>query len=133
MDLKSIARALSERMAKLGLAREDLEEDFIRGGGPGGQKINKTSSTVRLRHAPSGVEVRCQEERSLVLNRLTARERLCDILESRKTQAHAAARAAREKTRRQNRQKSPTQKRRMVEEKRQRAQTKGQRRRPAEE
>jgi peptide chain release factor len=48
--------ALTRRMAKLGLREEDLTENFIRGTGAGGQKINKTSSTVQLSHGPSGVD-----------------------------------------------------------------------------
>jgi peptide chain release factor len=47
---------LEERMAGLGIREDDLEESFIRGTGAGGQKINKTSSTVVLRHKPSGIE-----------------------------------------------------------------------------
>lgn len=50
----------------------DVEEKFVRGGGKGGQKINKTSSCVMLRHAPSGTEVRCQKHREQSLNRISA-------------------------------------------------------------
>ena len=51
--------ALGKRMRKLGIREEDLEETFVRGTGAGGQKINKTSSTVVLVHVPTGLEVRC--------------------------------------------------------------------------
>ncbi len=126
-------RDLHERMTRLGIAREDLEEEFIRGSGPGGQKINKTSSTVRLRHPPTGVEVRCQEERSLSQNRIRARERLCEIIESRRTLAAQTARQEREKVRRQNRQRSKTQKKIMVAEKRKHSQIKATRKKPEAE
>ncbi len=56
------------------LDENDLEESFVKGSGPGGQKVNKTSSTVVIRHIPSGVTVRCQEHRSQVRNRATARQ-----------------------------------------------------------
>ena len=59
---------LTRRMIKLGIREEDLEETFVRGTGSGGQKINKTSSTVVLRHLPTGLEVRCQRERSQTMN-----------------------------------------------------------------
>jgi len=71
-------RQLQQRMRALGLTEADLQEWFIRGGGPGGQKTNKTSSTVCLRHRPTGLEVRCARERSQALNRFLARRELCD-------------------------------------------------------
>ena len=51
-------------MEEASVFEEDLEETFILGGGPGGQKTNKTSSVVRLFHPPSGLQVRCGENRS---------------------------------------------------------------------
>lgn len=56
----------------LGVRAEDIAESFVRGSGKGGQKINKTSSTVLLRHAPTGIEVRCQKHREQSKNRLSA-------------------------------------------------------------
>jgi peptide chain release factor len=55
------------------IREEDVEESFIRGSGPGGQKINKTSSCVMLKHLPTGIVVRCQESRSQHRNRELAR------------------------------------------------------------
>jgi RF-1 domain len=52
---------------------EDIEESFVRGSGPGGQKINKTSSCVMLKHLPTGIVLRCQESRSQHRNRELAR------------------------------------------------------------
>lgn len=95
--------ALQKRMDKLRLREEDLQEEFIRGSGPGGQKINKTSSTVVLRHVPSGIEVRCQRERSQVMNRHWARVELCERMETVLNEARMALQNEREKTRRQNR------------------------------
>ncbi len=112
---------LRRRMAALGLDAGDVEERFVRGTGPGGQKINKTSSTVWLRHRPTGMEVRCQAGRSQAANRLHAWAELCAKLEAR-ARAAAAARqdeAARELRRR--RQKSRAQKQRMVAAKQHRA------------
>ncbi|MEN3940631.1 peptide chain release factor-like protein [Prosthecobacter sp. SYSU 5D2] len=94
---------LQKRLTKLRVREEDLQEEFVRGSGPGGQKINKTSSTVVLRHVPSGLEVRCQRERSQVMNRYWARMELCDRLESAREEARMALQNEREKTRRQNR------------------------------
>jgi protein subunit release factor B len=72
---------LLDWMQKLGIKEEDLLEKFILGSGSGGQKINKTSSCVYLKHLPSGLEVKCQQERSRELNRFLARRELCLRLE----------------------------------------------------
>lgn len=95
--------ALQKRLTKLRIREEDLQEEFVRGSGPGGQKINKTSSTVVLRHIPTGIEVRCQRERSQVMNRYWARMDLCDRLETARAEAKLALQNEREKLRRQNR------------------------------
>ncbi|HXQ80564.1 MAG TPA: peptide chain release factor-like protein [Opitutaceae bacterium] len=118
---------IQSRLQALGATASDVEEKFIRGGGPGGQKINKTASTVWLRHRPTGIEVRCQAERSQAANRETAWRELCDKLEARARAAVDAARQERERGRRRTRQKSRGQKARMIEEKRRRASHKAQR------
>ena len=95
--------ALTRRMHRLGIREEDLEETFIRGSGAGGQKINKTSSTVVLVHIPTGLEVRCQRERSQSQNRVIARAELCDKLEAKIGAARQEKRDAIELKKRQNR------------------------------
>lgn len=94
---------LAKRMRKLGIRDEDLDETFTRGTGAGGQKINKTSSTVVLRHLPTGTEIRCQKERSQTQNRYWARVELCDRLQAQKQEAKLAEQNEREKKRRQSR------------------------------
>lgn len=74
---------LDSRMARLGVREEDLGERYVRSGGPGGQHVNKTATCVHLKHAPSGLEVKMQRERSQLLNRYYARKRLCELLEAR--------------------------------------------------
>ena len=112
---------IEERLRALGVRPADVEEKFVRGTGPGGQKINKTSSTVWLRHGPTGLEVRCQRERSQAVNREVAWAELCAKLEARTRVAKAAVVDAREEARRRTRQKSRGQKVRMIQTKKHRA------------
>lgn len=115
---------LAARMARLGISEDDLEETFIRGTGAGGQKINKTSSTVVLRHRPSGIEVRCQKERSQSMNRQTAREELCDRIEGARTAKRLEQQNAREKTRRQKRKRPKGLQEKILKHKHRRSETK---------
>jgi protein subunit release factor B len=119
---------LEARMAKLGVREADLVEKFILGAGKGGQKLNKTSSCVYLSHVTSGIEVKCQRERSRELNRFLARRELCDRLESRIAGIKTARQQATEKIRRQKRRRSRRQKERMLEGKHLHAQKKQARR-----
>jgi protein subunit release factor B len=73
---------LNERLQALGIRREDVIEQFIRVSGPGGQKVNKTSSAVYLKHLPSGIEVKAQKDRSQAINRFLAWRLLADRLEA---------------------------------------------------
>ena len=118
---------IDERLAAVGARPADVDERFVRGSGPGGQKINKTSSTVWLRHRPTGIEVRCQRERSQAANRELAWQELCAKLESRYRAATQEAIDAREVERRRTRQKSRGQKARMIEAKKLRAKHKARR------
>jgi peptide chain release factor len=74
-------KALQERFNALGIYEKDISEKFIRSQGKGGQKVNKTSTCVYLRHIPTGIEVKCQEDRSQALNRFYARRILADKVE----------------------------------------------------
>jgi len=73
--------ALKARITRLGIDLRLIEEQFIRGGGKGGQKINKTSSTVLLKYPPLGLIVRCQRERQRSLNRFLALREMVDEIE----------------------------------------------------
>ena len=127
-DFPDIVEAsLRARFVSLGVKPVDVGEQFIRGTGAGGQKINKTSSTVVLRHWPTGLEVRCQRERSQSANRLLAWVELADRLEERRDQAARSRQAAKELVRRQTRQKSYGQKQRMIQSKKHRAKHKASR------
>jgi protein subunit release factor B len=109
---------LAERMERLGVRESDLEETFIKGAGSGGQKVNKTSSCVQIRHRPSGIEVKCQRERSQAMNRFLARREICDRLEERREGARSARQQEHERIRRQKRTRSRKAKARMLENKR---------------
>ena len=74
-------KALLDRMRELNVKEDDLEEQFIRSSGPGGQKVNKTSTCVLLRHIPTNTTVKYQKERSQALNRFFARRTLLDQIE----------------------------------------------------
>lgn len=108
---------LLKRMAALGVLEGDLQEWFIRGGGPGGQKTNKTSSTVCLRHKPTGLEVRCARERAQSLNRFLARRDLCDKIAEKIHGEKSKKEQEREKIRRQKRRRSRRQTAIMVDAK----------------
>ncbi len=97
---------LAALMERLGVKEEDLIEKFILGSGSGGQKINKTNSCVYLKHLPTGIEVKCQRDRSRELNRLFARRELCGKIEALLFREKSIKRQAIEKIRRQKRRRS---------------------------
>jgi len=74
-------KALLERMKELGIKEEDLIEKFVLSSGKGGQKRNKTSTCVYLKHIPTGIEVKCEKTRSQSLNRFFARRILVEKIE----------------------------------------------------
>ncbi len=109
---------IQDKLDALGVLPGDITERFVRGSGPGGQKINKTSSTVHLRHEPTGVEVRMQRERSQAVNRELAWSELCEKLLARLRAAERERQQAAAKARRRARPKSHRQKTLQVAEKR---------------
>lgn len=125
--------ALKRRMVSLGILEDDLIERFIRGTGHGGQKINKTSSCVYLQHQPSGIEIKCQAQRSREMNRFLARREICDRIEEIEKGRRSKRQQQIEKIRRQKRRRSRRQRQREVGLKRQHGQKKELRRRPGGE
>ena len=121
---------LERRMAAMGICEDDLVEKFVRGTGSGGQKINKTSSTVYLKHEPSGIEIKCQAGRSQAMNRFEARTELCDQIEARRKAAQLARQQAAEKKRRAKRKRPRGVKERILKSKHRRSDLKKLRRKP---
>ena len=121
---------LRQRMLALGIAEDDLVEKFVRGTGSGGQKINKTSSTVYLKHEPSGIEIKCQAGRSQAMNRFQARMELCDQIDTRRKKQQLERRQAAEKKRRAKRKRPWGVKERILKSKHKRSDVKKLRRKP---
>jgi protein subunit release factor B len=109
--------AMEARMEKLGITEDSMVEKFIQGSGSGGQKINKTASCVYLKHTPSGIEIKCQQQRSRELNRFLARRELCERLEEIRDGKKSTRQQAMEKIRRQKRRRSRRAKNRMLDDK----------------
>ncbi len=99
-------KAIAQRMLELGVSESDLNETFVRSSGPGGQKVNKTSSCVHLLHVPTGLAVKCQRERSQSLNRHLARRLLLDKIETAQKGFVEEEKEKIEKIRRQKRKRS---------------------------
>jgi len=120
-------KSLESRLLALGIRESDLEESFVRSGGPGGQNVNKVSTRVNLLHRPTGVMVQCQEDRSQAMNRFLARRRLADKIEEMRLGAASRKQQAIEKIRRQKRKRSKRAKEKMLRDKHHRAAIKNQR------
>jgi protein subunit release factor B len=111
------ARALEERLARLGVRDEDLEESFVHSGGKGGQNVNKVATCVVLVHRPTRIAVKCQRERTQGANRLIARQMLADKIEELRLGAASRRQQEAEKVRRQKRRRSRRSKQRMLNDK----------------
>lgn len=121
---------LRDWMETLEISEEDLVEKFILGSGSGGQKLQKTTSTVSLQHKPSGITIKCQESRLRETNRYYARRRLCEKIEVIKLGEKSKKKQEIEKIRRQKRKRSKRAKEKILEEKRQRSGIKKSREKP---
>jgi len=109
--------AFTGRLRELGLRREDLVEKFIRSAGKGGQNVNKTSTCVYLKHLPTGIEVKCQQERSQAMNRIAALGLLAGKIAQAALQVREARKQEREKERRRKRPRPARLKERILETK----------------
>ncbi len=105
---------LSQKMHSLGIFEHDIEESFVRSGGAGGQHVNKTSSCVQLLHRPTGIMVKCQEDRSQAINRYLARRILAAKIEAQILGKKSEEQQKREKIRRQKRRRSRRAKEKML-------------------
>jgi protein subunit release factor B len=115
---------LERRLLALGVREEDLIEKFVLGSGRGGQKINKTSSCVYLKHIPTGIEIKCQSGRSRALNRYYARKELCQRIEEKEGKIQSERQQLREKIRRQKRRRSRRSQEKMLADKKRHAEKK---------
>lgn len=124
---KAKQQDLAEKMSKLEIREQDIEEKFIRSSTKGGQKVNKTSSCVYLKHRPTGIEVKCQRERSQALNRFLARRILVKKIETVKLGKLSEERKRIEKIKRQKRKRSKRAKEKVLKDKAQRSRLKKER------
>jgi len=116
--------ALRKRMDSLGIFEKDIVEKFIRSSGKGGQKVNKTSTCVYLKHLPTKIEVKCQRERFQTINRFLARRILTDKIEKMIRGKESEEQQRIERIRRQKRKRSKRAKLKMLEEKKKQSQKK---------
>ncbi|KAI5210630.1 hypothetical protein E4T39_00292 [Aureobasidium subglaciale] len=100
------------------ILESDITEAFLKGTGPGGQKINKTSSAVQLKHLPTGLVIKCQETRSRSQNRKIARRILAERIEVlvMGDDSRAALKAEREKKKKASKNKKARRKYRKLED-----------------
>ena len=108
-------KELIEKMARLGIKQSDIIERFVRSRGHGGQNVNKVSTCVYLKHLPTGIEVKCQQERHQALNRFFARRLLVQKIESMILGKESEKQQRIEKVRRQKRRRSRRAKEKVLE------------------
>lgn len=117
-------KELESRMARLGIYERDISEHFVRSSGAGGQNVNKVSTCVVLKHRPSGIEIKCQKERSQAMNRFYARRLLVEKLERKILGEKSAAEQKKWKIKKQKKRRSKRAKEKMLADKRHQAEKK---------
>ena len=108
---------LKNKMERLSVKEDDIHESFTRSSGHGGQKVNKTSSCIYLKHIPTGIEVKCQKERSQSLNRFFARRLLLNKIEEMILGEESEEKKRIEKIKRQKRKRSKRAKEKILHDK----------------
>ena len=117
-------RALKKKMEDLDIKEKDIKEKFILGSGPGGQKIQKSHSCVYIKHLPTNIEVKCQQDRMRETNRYFARKLLCEEIERRRYKEKSEKEKEIAKKRKQKKRRSRKAQKKIIEGKRQLSQKK---------
>ena len=111
-------------MKKFNIKEQDIEEQFVRSSGPGGQHVNKVSTCVVMHHIPTNVKVKCQYSRQQSINRLEAKHLLLKKIESKMEKEHRQKALQAIQLKRLNRKRSLKEKEDMLETKRHRTEKK---------
>jgi len=117
-------KILFSRMKRLGVSQKNVVEKVIRASVPGGQGVNKVSNCVYLKHIPTGIEVKCQLQRSQAANRFVAWDLLLRKIEQKTLSLALFKKQELEKVRRQTRPRSRNAKLKVIQDKRKRSQKK---------